>query len=179
VSIEVRNYVEVSPYDAITDDSHHELTLHLGHIQADVRDIAFYFNKKPNIPKIKDSGIVDVPPTARVSRGDRTPLLCFQRPAIDVHGQGCGRQGDSLKFSIGNAKHTMLYNTLGPLATGLETKQIEEALSDALRMGLEYVGGQLMDMCDRVNEAKTNDEGSRTKVLQEVRHVSSSSSLII
>jgi hypothetical protein len=31
--------------------------------------------------------------TARVSRCDRTPLLCFQRPVIDVHGQGRGRQG--------------------------------------------------------------------------------------
>jgi hypothetical protein len=49
---------------------------------------------------------------------------------------------DSLKFSIGDAKHTMLYNTLRPLASGLEKKQMQKALSDALRMGLEYVDGQ-------------------------------------
>ena len=76
---------------------------------------------------------------------------------------------DSLKFSIRDAKHATLYNTLRPLATGLVKKQIQKALSDALRTGLEYVDGQLVGVRNRMNEAKASDETSRTKVLQEVR----------
>jgi hypothetical protein len=29
-------------------------------MQADMRDVAFYFNKKAGIPRLKDSGIADV-----------------------------------------------------------------------------------------------------------------------
>lgn len=58
--MEARNFVKFSPYNTISDESHHEITLHLSHIQADMRDIAFYFNKKSGIPKIKDSGLADV-----------------------------------------------------------------------------------------------------------------------
>ena len=61
VSIEANGYVKFSPYDdSIKNEDHHELTLHLGHIQADMRDVALYFHKKSGIPKIKDSGISDV-----------------------------------------------------------------------------------------------------------------------
>lgn len=50
-------------------------------------------------------------------------------------------------------------------------KQIQKALSDALTTGLEYVDGQLVGVRDRMNEAKASDEGSRTKVLQDVSHL--------
>ena len=75
---------------------------------------------------------------------------------------------DTLKFSIRDSKHDTLYNTLRPLATGLVKRQIQKALGDALRTGLEYVDGQLVGVRDRMKEAKTSDEGSRMKVLQDV-----------
>jgi Family of unknown function (DUF5923) len=49
-----------SPYNTINDHNHHELTLTFGHIQADMRDVAFYFRKKSGIPKLTDSGLADV-----------------------------------------------------------------------------------------------------------------------
>lgn len=60
VEVEAHNYVKFSPYDAINDDQAHDLTLSFGHIQADMRDVAFYFNKKTGMPKLKDSGLADV-----------------------------------------------------------------------------------------------------------------------
>lgn len=51
--------MKFSPYDSITDESHHEFTLHFGQIQADMRDVAFYFNNKKGPIKIKDSGLAD------------------------------------------------------------------------------------------------------------------------
>ncbi|KAG5220001.1 hypothetical protein IMY05_C4702000500 [Salix suchowensis] len=67
VSFEAHNFVKFSPYNAIRDESHHEFTasfprvkLTLGQIQADMRDVAFYFRKKSGIPKLMDSGLADV-----------------------------------------------------------------------------------------------------------------------
>jgi Family of unknown function (DUF5923) len=60
VSIEVHNSMKFSPYNTINDLSHHEFTLTLGQIQADMREVAFYFRKKSGIPKLSDSGLAEV-----------------------------------------------------------------------------------------------------------------------
>ena len=36
------------------------MTLTLTQIQADMRDVAFYFHKKSGLPRLKDSGLADV-----------------------------------------------------------------------------------------------------------------------
>ncbi|EJD07781.1 uncharacterized protein FOMMEDRAFT_16402 [Fomitiporia mediterranea MF3/22] len=170
VTLEAHNFVKFSPYDAISDEHHHEITLHLGHIQADMRDVAFYFNKKTGIPKIKDSGLADVilggeglSATVHLVSAQKDPSSVYKVKNVNV-------KVDSLKFSIRDSKHDTLYNTLRPLATGLVKKQIQKALSGALTTGLEYVDGQLVGVRDRMNEAKASDEGSRTKVLQDLFH---------
>lgn len=60
VQIEAHNFVKFSPYNAITDDHRHRITFTLEQIQADMRDVAFYYHKKTGLPKMKDSGIADV-----------------------------------------------------------------------------------------------------------------------
>ena len=60
VTMEAHNFIKFSPYNAISDQQHHEFTLTLGQIQADMRDVAFYFRKKTGIPKMVDSGLADV-----------------------------------------------------------------------------------------------------------------------
>ena len=52
--------MKFSPYNTINDVSHHDFTLTLGHVQADMRDVAFYFRRKSGIPKLTDSGLADV-----------------------------------------------------------------------------------------------------------------------
>ncbi|KAI5117290.1 hypothetical protein M0805_006812 [Coniferiporia weirii] len=168
VTLEAHNFMKFSPYSAINDEHHHEFTLHLGHIQADMRDVAFYFNKKSGIPKIKDSGIADVilggeglSATIHLvsTTKDRSSVFTVKNVNVKV---------DTLKFSIRDSKHDTLYNTLRPLATGLVKKQIQKALRDALTTGLEYVDGQLVGVRDRMSEAKASDEGSRARVLQDL-----------
>lgn len=75
---------------------------------------------------------------------------------------------DSLKFSIRDAKHSFLYKTLRPLATGLIKKQIEKAVKDALTTGLEYCDGQLVAVRDKMETAKQTEGHKRTDVLKEV-----------
>lgn len=60
VSLEAHNFVKFSPYNAISDEGHHDFTLMLAQIQAGMRDIAFYFRKKTGFPKVRESGLADV-----------------------------------------------------------------------------------------------------------------------
>ncbi|KZT25454.1 hypothetical protein NEOLEDRAFT_1133378 [Neolentinus lepideus HHB14362 ss-1] len=168
VTLEAHNHMKFSPYNAISDEMHHEFILTLGHIQADMRDVAFYFRKKSGIPKLTDSGLADVllggsGLTATIhlvgSNKDRSSVFKVKNVNVKV---------DSLKFSIRDSKHDLLYKTLRPLATGLVKKQIQKALEGALRTGLEYVDGQLVTVRDRYQDAKASDETSRTQVLQEL-----------
>ncbi|EMD31027.1 hypothetical protein CERSUDRAFT_120157, partial [Gelatoporia subvermispora B] len=168
VSVEAHNYMKFSPYNAITDEAHHEFILTFGQIQADMRDVAFYFRKKTGFPKLSDSGLADV-------------LLSGEGLTVTAHVVGAGADRSSvfkvknvnvkvatLKFSIRDSKHDTLYKTLRPLATGLVKRQLQKAIADAVTTGLEYVDGQLVGVRDRMADAKESEDKSRTQVLQEM-----------
>ena len=53
VSVEAHNFIKFSPYNAIKDDSSHDFTLTFAQIQADMKDVAFYFRKKTGLPKVE------------------------------------------------------------------------------------------------------------------------------
>jgi len=74
----------------------------------------------------------------------------------------------TLKFAIRDSKHDFLYKTLRPLATALVKRQIQKAIKDALRTGLEYLDGQLVAVRDRMAEAKTQEGQGRIETLKEV-----------
>ena len=52
--------MKFSPYNTTSDSGRHEFKLTLKQIQADMRDVAFYYRKKTGIPKLTDSGLADV-----------------------------------------------------------------------------------------------------------------------
>ncbi|KZT00359.1 uncharacterized protein LAESUDRAFT_732384 [Laetiporus sulphureus 93-53] len=170
ISFEAHNFVKFSMYDAIQDEGRHEFTLTFSQIQADMRDVAFYFRKKSGFPKLSDSGIADVllggqglTVTAHIASAGKDQRSVFHVKNVHV-------KVATLKFSIRDSKHDLLYKTLRPLATGLVKKQLQKVVADAVRTGLEYVDGQLVGVRDRMNEAKTSEDTSRTQVLQELFH---------
>ncbi|GAA5945620.1 hypothetical protein JCM10213_005049 [Rhodosporidiobolus nylandii] len=55
-----RNYFKLSPYDNLGDVSKHSFWVSFSQVQCDLKDVAFYINKKSGFPKIKDSGYADV-----------------------------------------------------------------------------------------------------------------------
>jgi hypothetical protein len=59
ITIEAHNYIKFSPYTAIRDERHHDFKLTFGQMQADMRDVAFYFKSKTEL-KMSDSGLADV-----------------------------------------------------------------------------------------------------------------------
>lgn len=58
-----------------------------------------------------------------------------------------------------------MYKTLKPLATGLVKRQVQKAIHDAVRTGLEYLDEQLVVVRDKYNEAKQSDETSRREAI--------------
>ena len=60
VAIEAHNFVKFSPYQKIQDESHHRFTFTMAQMQADMRDVMFYFKKKTGVPRMSDSGVADV-----------------------------------------------------------------------------------------------------------------------
>jgi len=168
ISMEAHNFFKFSPYKSIEDARHHEFTFTLAHIQADMRDVALYFRKKTGFPKLRDSGIADVvlggqglTVTVHLVSSDKDRSSVFK--VKDVH-----VKVDTLKFSIRDAKHEWLYKTLRPLATNMVKKQIQKAVGEATRTGLEYLDGQLVTVRDRMEETKASEETSRRQALQDL-----------
>ncbi|KAL0948737.1 hypothetical protein HGRIS_008869 [Hohenbuehelia grisea] len=126
VSFETKNYVKFSPYNAIKDEGHHEITLTFGQIQADMRDVAFYFRKKTGMPKLMDTGLADVllggeglTATVHLASADRDRSSVYHVKQVNV-------KIDTLKFSIRDSRHDALYKIIKPIATGLVKKQIQK-----------------------------------------------------
>jgi hypothetical protein len=168
VSIEAHNFVKFSPYNTIKDEGSHRFTLTFGQIQADMRDVMFYFKKKTGIPKLSDSGIADVvlggnglTATATLVSAGKDRSSVFKVHDVNV-------KVDTLKFKIRDSKHDLLYKTLHPLAARLIKKQIQKALADAIETGFEYVDGQLVRVRDDMQTAKTDDERTRTDALKNI-----------
>lgn len=173
IEMSARNHFRFSPYSVINDYAEHEVELTFSQIQADIRDVAFYFRKKTGLPKLRDSGLADfilggegVNVIVKLVSSSKDHTSVFK--VKSVHAKVA-----SLKFSIRDSKHDLLYKTIKPLATGLVKKQIQKAIEDGVRTGLEYVDGQLVGVRDRMAEAKAEegkDGETKTKmqVLQEI-----------
>lgn len=81
--MDAHNFIEFSPYDSIPDRDAHDFKFTFSQIQADMRDVAFYFKKKSGLPKIKDSGLADV-------------FLGGEGLTIKVHLSGAGKDASSV-----------------------------------------------------------------------------------
>jgi len=181
-------FMRLSPYGSIKDESHHTVTLTMTQIQADLRDCAFYvrtsvylimtmadipashiqYNKKSGFPKIKDEGLADV-----FLGGDGITIKVKIASALNdanhvFYVKDVNVKVDTLKFAIKDAKHSLLYKTLKPLATGLIKKQIAKAIGDGIRTGLEMLDTQLIQVRSRMTEAGQTESGSRTEALKSV-----------
>ncbi|KAG6809329.1 hypothetical protein H0H92_000666 [Tricholoma furcatifolium] len=169
ILLEAHNFIKFSPYRMIPDEGRHRFTLGFGQMQADMRDVAFYYRKKTGMAKIKDSGIADVliggegvGATVVLASAGKDQSSVFKVHSVHV-------SVDSLKFSIRDSKHDLLYKTLRPLATGLIKRQIQKAIRDAITTGLEYVDGQLVGVRDKMEAARAEGkEGGRERGLREM-----------
>ncbi|KAM5543234.1 hypothetical protein V8D89_003108 [Ganoderma adspersum] len=167
ITVESRNFAKLSALNDIKNETHHEFTVHLTQMQADMRDVAFYFHKKTGTPKITDSGVADIllggeglSITAHLVSADRDRTSVFRVKDVQTSIQ-------TLKFAIRDSKHDTLYKVLAPLATSLVKRQLQRVIANAVRTALEYVDGQLVNVRDQMAEAKAGEDTSRRQVLME------------
>ncbi|WVO22981.1 uncharacterized protein IAS62_004325 [Cryptococcus decagattii] len=171
VHIESFNSFTFSPYPKLNqtmDNQHHKFRLSLSQIQADIRDVAFAFRRKSGWPKLSDHGLADV-------------ILAGKGISIDVELESIENRRDTvfktnfvhvsidtLKFSIRNSKHDLLYKFIKSTATGLIKKAITAAVQNAMHTALGHLDEQLVEVRNRVEEAKQSDETTRTQALKDL-----------
>ena len=168
MSMEAYNFFKFSPYQKIEDLRHHEFTITLEQIQADMRDVAFYYRRKTGAIKLKDSGMADIllggqglTITIHLVSSDNDPSSVFKVKDVQV-------KVDTLKFNVRDASHELLYKILKFVVSGVVKRQIQKAVGDAVRTGLEYLDGQLVTVRNRMDEAKQSENMTRRQALQDV-----------
>ncbi|RXK41203.1 hypothetical protein M231_01608 [Tremella mesenterica] len=171
VSIEAHNSFKFSPCSEINktlDVHHHRFRLGLSQIQADIRDVAFAFRRKSGWPRISDHGLADV-------------VLAGQGISIDVELESVENRRDTvfktnhvnvkidtLKFSIRDSKHDLLYKFIKGVATGVIKKAITAAIQNAVHTAMGHLDDQLVQVRDAMDEAKQSDETNRRQALKDL-----------
>ncbi|TIA85325.1 hypothetical protein E3P99_04027 [Wallemia hederae] len=157
VTFEAYNQLRFSPYNAIQNEHHHDIKLELGQIQCDLRDIAFYINRRKGFPKVKDAGLADVflggkgVSATVVLRVDSNSDNIFTVKSVKA-------SVGTLKFKIRESKHNLLYKTFKPLATSLIKKQIVKAVQDGIGEGLKTLNQKLVDIRKEAEQGKKEAE---------------------
>jgi hypothetical protein len=135
-------------------------------VQADLRDVAFFFRKKTGFPRLHDSGLADIVISGKGIHGsikvETTPNKSsfFRVDHVDVN-------IDDLKWKVRDSKHNFLYNALRTTASGIIKKAICKAAEVAIRNALSQVDQQLTDIRDASNEASRRDDVTRTELVKQ------------
>ncbi|WVR07478.1 hypothetical protein IAU60_004520 [Kwoniella sp. DSM 27419] len=171
VELEAHNMFKFSPYAQINktmDTHHHRFRLGMSQIQADIRDVNFAFRRKKGWPKLSDHGLADVVIGGKgisisvdleTVENRRDSVFRVRDVDVDI---------DTLKWSIRDSKHDILYKFLKGTATGLIKKAIEAAVHTAIRTSLGHLDDQLVEIRNRVDDAKQSDETTRTQTLKDL-----------
>jgi hypothetical protein len=166
VEIENKNYFRLSPYDNQGDFNQHSFMLGFSQVQADLRDVAFYFKKKTGFPRLQDSGLADVVISGKGIYGsiklETTPHKShiFKVDHVDIN-------IDDLKWKIRDSKHNFLYNSLRTAASGIIKKAVCKAAEVAIRQALVQLDQQLTDIKEASDEAGRRDDVSRKELVQQ------------
>ena len=134
-------------------------------MQPRILDVAFSFQKKSGLLRLVDSGLANVffdgkgvTITVHLVPVKNDRLNAFRVDHVKV-------KIDSLKFSVRDSKHDLLYKIVGPLVTTLVKKQIAKVITDAIITGCEHINNILVHFRNERAEAKLIDDKSLRKDL--------------
>lgn len=154
VNIDAHNHFSFSPYENINrklNTHHHTIHIGLSQIQADLRDVAFSFRRKKGWPKISDHGLADVviggkgisaDVTLESVENSRSYVFKVKQSRVTV---------DTLKFSIRDSRHDLLYKFIKATANNVIKKAIQTAVGVAIKNALEELNSQLVEVRNRVS----------------------------
>ncbi|ORZ35293.1 hypothetical protein BCR44DRAFT_23850 [Catenaria anguillulae PL171] len=113
--LEMVNRAQMSPRQEIDDRFTHVFSLNAYQIQADIRDISWYYRKRSGFPKVTDWGVMDLAITgegisAKVmfeyDRHGAAQTLIPLRVRADV---------DEIRINLHHTKHDLLFKLAGPI----------------------------------------------------------------
>lgn len=171
VLIEAHNAFQFSPYQTINrtlDTHHHKFRAGLSQIQADIRNVQFAFRRKSGWPKLSDHGLADV------VIGGKGISIDIELESVENRRDTVFKVNhvnvtiDTLKFSIRDSKHDLLYKFIKATATGLIKKAVTAAVQQGIKTALQNVDEQLTEVRNRTEEAKRSDETTRRDALKQL-----------
>ncbi|KAG2365736.1 hypothetical protein BDR07DRAFT_1480985 [Suillus spraguei] len=127
----------------VPDKRHHKFTITLAQIQADMRNVAFYYCKKTGF-RLSDSGIADA-------------IIDGQGMAVTIHLVPADRDHSSI-FKVKDVIRFFL--------VPIVKSHMEKVVAQAIRTGLEYLDGQLITIRDRMEETETKEGPTSQEVSQ-------------
>jgi len=166
IEIENHNRFRLSAYDNLGDHQEHRFKIQFEQVQADLKNIGFYFKKKTGFPKLQDSGLADVRISGKGIYGDiilettpnRNSIFRVADVTIKI---------DDLKWKIQDSKHNFLYNMMRTTASGLVKNAIAKAAQVAIRQALVQLDSQLTDIRDTARQGAESDDSTRAQALRE------------
>ncbi|ORX38560.1 hypothetical protein BD324DRAFT_578011 [Kockovaella imperatae] len=171
VELEAHNRFKFSPYSNINktlDVHHHRFRAGLSQIQADIRDVSFAFKRKSGWPRLSDHGLADVVIAGRGISIDIEVESVENRRDSVFKVNHVNVELDTLKFSIRDSKHDLLYKFIKGIATGVIKKAITVAVQSAIKSALEHADDQLVEVRNTMERAKRSDETTRTQALKDL-----------
>lgn len=170
IFLDARNQFDFSPIPSLNsklDSHHHTMRVQLSQIQADIRDVQFAFKRLSGWPRLSDQGLADVVIAGKGISVDVTIESVSNRRDQVFNIKTIDIDIDTMKFSIRDSKHDLLYKFIKGVATGVIKKAIQAAIHQAIKTGLEYLDDELVEVRNRLDDAKKDDnEETRTSTLK-------------
>ncbi|KAI9140957.1 hypothetical protein BKA69DRAFT_1125317 [Paraphysoderma sedebokerense] len=160
--VKMENAAILSPRNEIQDEYTHTFTLNTFQIQADVRDVSFFYRKKTGFPRMSDHGVADF----TISGQGITVLTTVQYNRWDPHRTLIPRKVqcrvDELNVNIHHSNHDTLYKFAGGMIKGTLRKAIARAIEDNILNWIDYADEQLTVMKTKQrSEKKTTFDFTR------------------
>jgi hypothetical protein len=128
-------------------------------INADARNIAFYYKKKKGLINMMDVGLVDF----SIPKNGLTIKLKIllnpptdSNPDLDIRVLESNTIIDELKLRLHDTKHDVLYSVLTPLVEKRLKNQVAKMISDKMATSIEYIKENLVNLQSQVR-SQIND----------------------
>jgi len=137
--------------------------IEIAQINADARNIAFYYKKKKGLINMMDVGLVDF----SIPRHGLTIKLKIllnppteSNPDIEIKVLEANTDIDELKFRLHDSKHDVLYSVLTPLVEKRVKNQVAKMISEKMAASVEYIKENIVTLQSQVRQQLNDRKGT-------------------
>jgi hypothetical protein len=133
----------------------HRFAVHVSQIQCDLKDVAYYINKKQGFPSLKDTGVMDIflggsglsfdMKLATAEKKDRNRIFKVESVNVSLK---------NLKIDLKKSNHKTLFNIFRPFLMAVVKPAIAKAAEIQIRRTFDQLDEQLWLVQDEYTKAK-------------------------